>query len=59
MWSRGKIVVMLIKDFIARVGGSVKRRHKKDTAWREYEVVNEDCAAYYFNLQEHGYEFQL
>jgi hypothetical protein len=50
---------MLKDDFIARVGGSVKRRHKNDTAWRDYEVKNEEWATYYHNLQQHGFEYRL
>ena len=50
---------MLIEDFKARIGGSVKRRHKNSTLWREYEVKNEDWATYYFNLQQHGFEYQF
>lgn len=50
---------MLIEDFIARIGGTVKRRHKSDKDWREYEVRDEKWANYYYNLQEHGFDFQL
>jgi hypothetical protein len=60
---------MTLEDFKARVGGSVKRRlkiseiansrdHLQD-AWKEVEVKNEQYAAYYFNLQQHGYEFRV
>jgi hypothetical protein len=50
---------MTTEDFKARVGGSVKRRHKSDKKWREYEVKNEQWAIYYYNLQQHGFDFQL
>jgi hypothetical protein len=49
---------MTLEDFKARVGGSVKRRHKLQD-WKEVDVKNEQYAAYYFNLQQHGYEFRV
>ena len=50
---------MLLEDFNARIGGSVKRRHKKDRNWREYMVLNTAYSTYYYNLQQHGYEYEL
>lgn len=50
---------MQLEEFKARIGGSVKRRHKNDKNWREYEVLNENYATYYFNLQQYGFEYEL
>ncbi len=49
---------MTLEDILARVGGTIKRRYKKE-AWQEVEVKNEDYAHYYFELTKHGYEYQL
>jgi hypothetical protein len=49
---------MTIDDIIARVGGSIKRRYKLEP-WRDVEVKNERYAYYYFELMNHGYEYEL
>lgn len=50
---------MTLDDIKARVGGTIKRRHKSEWAWKEVEVKNEDYANYYFDLTKHGYEYQF
>ena len=49
---------MTLEDFNARVGGSVKRRYKNED-WREVQVKDEQYAAYYLDLMNHGYEYEL
>jgi hypothetical protein len=49
---------MTLEDIKARVGGSIKRRYKTEK-WKDVEVKNEDYAHYYFDLTNHGYEYQL
>jgi hypothetical protein len=45
-------------DFLARVGGSIKRRYKSQD-WHDVEVKDEKYAYYYFDLMNHGYEYRF
>jgi hypothetical protein len=49
---------MTLEDIKARIGGTIKRRYNGGK-WHDVEVKNEEYANYYFDLINHGYEYQL
>jgi hypothetical protein len=50
---------MTQEDFINRIGGTVKRRHKSDSEWSVCEIKSEAYAHYYYSLINHNYIYEF